>query len=121
MTYSQASGIFATENWSIVGYSGHGDGLNNPSMQNVKGIGPIPQGRYTIAPPHVDSTVGPVAMRLKPAAENEMFGRGDFLIHGYTSAMDHMASEGCIILSHSARVRIGALVLSGNNQLEVTQ
>ena len=102
------------------GYSGNGEGLNNPEMQQVKGVGPIPQGVYTIEPPHADPVVGPVAMRLQPAAGNEMFGRGDFLIHGDNADLDHSASEGCIVLPYDARVEIGAEVRLGNNQLTVT-
>jgi RHS repeat-associated protein len=32
------------------GYAGNGPGLNNPNMQNVPDIGPLPQGTYTIGP-----------------------------------------------------------------------
>jgi len=120
MTYSQGTGVFRGDDWMATGYSGNGAGLNNPEMQQVKDVGPIPQGRYTIEPPHADPVVGPVAMRLQPAEANEMFGRGDFLIHGDNAAMNQTASEGCIVLPHSARVEIGAEVLLGNNQLTVT-
>lgn len=120
MTYSQRTGLFTIDGWSAVGYSGNGEGLNNPAMQDVKDVGPIPQGVYTVEPPHADPVVGPVAMRLQPAAANEMFGRGDFLIHGDNTKLDHSASEGCIVLPHSARVEIGAAVLIGNDQLTVT-
>lgn len=120
MTYSQRAGLFRINGWAAIGYSGHGAGLNNPKMQQVKDVGPIPQGVYTIEPPHADPVVGPVAMRLQPAEANEMFGRGDFLIHGDNAAMNQTASEGCIVLPHSARVEIGAAVLMGNTQLTVT-
>src|ERR1035441_3162218 len=120
MTYSQTSGLFTMGNHTFTGYSGNGDGLNNSDMQDVKGVGPLPQGQYTIEPPHVDHVTGPVSMCLVPAPANEMFGRGDFLIHGDNMALDHTASEGCIVLNHWARLQIGAQVLAGNNRLTVT-
>ncbi len=102
------------------GYSGNGEGLNNPAMQQVHGVGPLPQGIYTIHPPHDDVKVGPIAMRLVPESGNLMFGRGDFLIHGDNAHANFSASEGCIIMPHDARVAIGADVLAGDNQLQVT-
>lgn len=121
MTYSQSTGLFTGAGTSVTGYSGHGDGLNNPAMQNAHDTGPLPQGGYTIQPPHADHKVGPVAMRLVPSPSNEMFGRGDFLIHGDTAAQNHTASHGCIILPHDVRVKIGTAVLDGDNQLTVTE
>lgn len=102
------------------GYSGNNLGLNNPAAQMQKDVGPVPQGDYTIEPPHADAKVGPIAMRLDPAPGNEMYGRGDFLIHGDNAAMDHTASEGCIIMPREARMAIGAAVLAGDDQLTVT-
>lgn len=119
MTYSQPTGIFTLDSQEFHGYSGHGPGVNNPDMQAVHNVGPIPQGGYAIEPPHADEQVGPVAMRLVPDAGNEMFGRGDFLIHG-PHANDHQdSSEGCIILLRSARVAIGTAVLASDNRLTV--
>jgi hypothetical protein len=89
-------------------------------MQDVHAVGPLPQGTYTISPPHADSQVGPVAMRLTPAPTNEMFNRGDFLIHGDNHLMNHSASDGCIIMPLATRIKIGSYVLQGDNQLEVT-
>jgi hypothetical protein len=31
------------------GYAGRGDGYNNPDMQNIHDVGPIPEGTYTIS------------------------------------------------------------------------
>lgn len=118
--YSQTTGRMTGENLEATGYAGRGYGLNNPAMQNDQFLGPLPQGSYTILAPHADPKVGPVAMQLVPAPGNEMLGRGDFLIHGDNQQMNHTASEGCIILPHDARVAIGAAVLAGDNQLEVT-
>lgn len=118
--YSQSTGIMTHDGAVIgLGYSGNTRGLNNPSAQAEHAVGPLPQGHYTIQPPHVDEKVGPVAMWLEPNAENEMFGRGDFLIHGDNQSMNHTASDGCIILPHTVRTVIGGIVLGGDNQLTV--
>lgn len=119
-TYSQSTGLLKGANISAVAYSGRGAGLNNPAMQNVHDVGPLPQGIYTISPPHADPKVGPVAMRLTPSPENEMFGRGEFLIHGDNAAQNYSASEGCVVAPHAARVSIGESVVAGDDQLTVT-
>lgn len=119
-TYRQTTGQLVGPDFGAQGYSGNGEGLNNPAMQDAHAVGPLPQGTYTILPPHADAKVGPIAMHLVPAAGNRMFNRGDFLIHGDNAAANHSASEGCIIMPHDARVAIGAAVLAGDNQLTVT-
>ena len=119
-TYQQSTGILTHDGAEVeVGYSGNGQWMNDPASQNVKDHGPIPQGVYTIGEPEQDPVTGPVSMRLQPAAGNEMFGRGDFLIHGDNALMDHTASDGCIILPHPARLTVAAAVLGGDNQLTV--
>jgi hypothetical protein len=117
--YRQSTGQFTGSQFAAQGYSGKWEGLNRPSLQSVKDIGPIPQGIYTIQRPQEDAKVGRVAMRLIPDPTNEMFGRGDFLIHGPHPNDNHDSSEGCIILPYEARLVIGAAVLEGNNQLSV--
>lgn len=96
------------------GYSGHGEGKNNPAMQSVRNVGPIPVGMYEIGPMmmHKDGK-GPIVMRLT-AVGHEAFHRSGFLIHGDNA--DHTASEGCIILPRAIRQRIAE---SGDNELEV--
>ena len=89
------------------GYSGHGDGLDNPEMQNAMGIGPIPCGSYRIGPPHTPvDHIGPIALSLTPDPANEMFGRSAFFIHGDNAKGDHSASNGCIILGRPTREAI---------------
>lgn len=120
--YSQSTGLLEYDEEQIArGYSGHGAGLNNPAMQNVRMVGPVPQGKYTICPandahPHL----GPVAMELTPWNGNAMFLRSGFFIHGDNAEMNHTASDGCIILPRDVRERIAALVAAGENELEVT-
>ena len=60
--------------------------------------------------------LGAFAMSLTPDPSNEMFNRSGFFIHGDTSAMNHSASEGCIIIGRSFRNQLAA---SDDNQLQV--
>ena len=106
-TYSQHSGLLSREVVHFSGgYSGHLEGLNNPDMQHVAGVGPIPRGTYTITHPFTSDSTGPYSMRLIPAPGNVMFGRSAFLIHGDNRLGNHSASHGCIIEAHAIRVPI---------------
>jgi hypothetical protein len=120
-TYQQSTGQLAQNDDDIkVGYSGHGAGLNNPAMQDVAMTGPAPQGIYTIGQASTHGRLGPVAMALQPAANNEMFGRGAFFIHGDNPLMNHTASDGCLIFDRATRDLIAAAVLTGDNILHIT-
>ncbi|MGE4482112.1 tlde1 domain-containing protein [Acidocella sp.] len=116
-TYSQSTGELS-ENGRLVGkgYSGTQGGRNNPAMQSVPNIGPIPQGSYTIGAPHDTTTHGPYVMRLTPVPGSVTFGRNGFLIHGDNRR--HDASQGCIIMGPQIRHKIWA---SGDHRLQVTQ
>lgn len=118
-TYHQKTGHLRAPNGSLAGsgYSGHGAGLNNPEMQDDRGIGPIPVGLYSIGPARrpVDH-LGPLAMPLAPDPDNEMHGRSAFFIHGDNASGNHSASDGCIILNHSIRQMID---ISTDGDLEV--
>ena len=109
-----------------VGYSGAGDGKNNPELQNVHNVGPIPVGYYLIGKPFDSPTHGPYAMPLVPTPDTELFGRSAFLIHGDNVRFPGTASQGCIILSRDVRERIWAsndhdlVVTSGNPNQERT-
>lgn len=99
-----------------VGYSGYGQGKNNPSLQAAADLGPIPCGRYTIDHPRDTDTHGPYVLPLNPHVDNVMFGRAGFLIHGDAKAHIGSASEGCIILSRDVRKLIWE---SGDHELIV--
>jgi RHS repeat-associated protein len=103
-----------------VGYSGHGEGLNNPEKQNEKDIGPIPQGKYNIEPQQTNVTNEgkklPGSMRLTPEPETDTFNRGGFIIHGDNKARDKSASHGCPVFDRPTRDQIGK---SGDDKLEV--
>jgi hypothetical protein len=109
-TYQISSGTLLDPTGATVGhgYAGHGEGLNNPALCNVRDVGPLPQGTYTIGQPINDNQVGVFAMPLTPDPSNEMFGRSAFFIHGDNPELNHTASDGCIILIHPIRVQIAA-------------
>lgn len=88
------------------GYSGHDEGRNNPAMQAVRSVGPIPTGLYQIGPGYDTKSMGPLAIPLTPVGHNAL-GRSGFFVHGDNK--DHNASHGCIILSRSAREMITRL------------
>jgi len=100
--------IFESPFLLAYGYSGHEAGLNNPDMQDVHDIGPIPCGEYTIQSPQNTETHGPFVLPLEPDQSNNMFGRGGFLCHGDSIhlAGQHQASHGCIILARAIRETI---------------
>lgn len=97
-------------------YAGRDEGCNNPSMQNVKGIGPLPCGLYTACEPHDDAVVGAYAMRLTPSHANEMFGRSSFFLHGDSVEHPGLASHGCIVLPRAEREKFW---LSGDHMVLV--
>jgi hypothetical protein len=100
------------------GYSGHGEGVNNPALESVPNVGPIPAGRWTIGAAEDNSRLGPVAMPLTPVDTDATFGRGGFFIHGDSVefAGQEEASHGCIILARDVRELIAA---SGDTDLAV--
>jgi len=109
-TYVQKSGeLFQDGRHEAFGYSGHDDpitgqqGKNNPDLQNVHDIGPIPVGRYAIGNPEDTVKHGPFVLPLTPDASNEMFGRSEFLIHGDKIGAPGTASQGCIIMDREVR------------------
>lgn len=123
--YSQTSGSLTHDGKPLgVCYSGHNNGVengvNNPALQSVAMVGPIPAGVYTIGEPFHHPTCGPDAMRLTAAEGTETFGRGGFLMHGDNSKGNESASEGCIIAAHTIRLYVAQQVAAGDNQLTVT-
>lgn len=101
--YSQSSGIL-TDNAGITGhtfqcYAGFGAGKNNPAMQNIPNIGPLPCGIYDQVELLLESDHGPYAIRLAPRPENVMFSRAGFMLHGDSIERPGCASHGCICRS----------------------
>ena len=102
-------------------YSGHGAGVNNPAMVAVSCVGPIVPGGYTMGCAIDTPLHGPVVIPLTPDATNEMYGRGDFLIHGdsIAHAGQQAASLGCIIADRATREELESAIQAGDNRLQV--
>jgi hypothetical protein len=95
------------------GYSGNGNGLNNPDMQCVEDVGPIPQGLWKIVGifnKKTDHAPTDFALKLSPDPTTDVCGRTNFWIHGdrrEDPAFDpHSASEGCIIFPLNVRQQL---------------
>jgi len=103
--YEQSSGKLTDSTGFLVarGYAGRGVGKNNPEMQSVHKVGPLPVGKYIFGTPVPYSHLGPFAIPLIPDPTNEMFGRGDFYMHGDSIDDPGNASDGCMIQSHPIR------------------
>lgn len=100
LLYYQATGeLYDGDTLLGDGWAGHGDGKNNPAMQNVHDVGPLPQGLYTLEAPITHPHLGPMAYHLQPDPSNEMYGRDGFYIHGPAQDPDKRGQEskGCII------------------------
>jgi hypothetical protein len=99
------------------GYSGCDQGKNNPDMQAVFDVGPIPQGDWTISGLPVNTAEhGPFVLTLTPANGTAAFGSSGFLIHGHKIGAPGTASKGCNILARTIREQIWN---SGDTDLEV--
>ena len=100
----------------------HVQGRNNPDMQAVRFIGPLPRWCYTVGAPIHHPELGVLAFPLTPDPDTngEMCGRGDFFIHGAGGDDPENSSEGCIIMPHDVRVHLALLQASGVTRLQVT-
>lgn len=102
-TYSQSTGELTAPDGMLfgVGFAGRDGGFDNPAMQTVKNIGPLPIGQYTMDE-WFDKhpTVGLCAIRLTPCAGTDMCGRSGFLIHGPELAQPLESSHGCIVFGN---------------------
>ena len=117
-TYSQKSGELQQDGKHVAeGYSGTGDGKNNPAMENVPNVGPIPRGDWNVSGPPVDTrTHGPYVLHLEPKPETKTFGRDGFLMHGDSKEHPGTASQGCLIFPRQVREQVWN---SGDRDLEV--
>ena len=116
--YNQKTGQLTLNNKAVgVGYSGRGNGRNNPLFETASNIGPIPRGRYRIGPQRSHPKKGSLTMSLIPIGHTAN-GRTSFLIHGDSLKNPGDASEGCIILDRNVRQTIA---VSGDADLEVVQ
>ena len=117
-TYNQTTGSLYLDGELVgTGYSGHAAGRNNPAMQDVADVGPLPVGLYTIGKAYSHPRLGPVTMNLTPDPLNRMFGRSAFRMHGDNVA--HDASCGCVVQGYVTRSRVSEEVDAGTNRLRV--
>ena len=112
--WRQTSGQLLDASGQLVstGYSGKGRGRNNPALQGVQGIGPIPQGMWRLVRLYDSDNVGPATIALdavdaKPGDDrHEPTGRSAFRIHGDSIRAPGTASRGCIILPRADRLKL---------------
>ncbi len=104
--YVQSTGqLFRPDgSWCGAGYAGTKDGRNNPLLQEVHDVGPLPVGFYTFGAAVDGTHLGPTAIPLDPEPTNTMYGRSAFYMHGDSAT--HDASHGCIIMGHAIRVEV---------------
>jgi hypothetical protein len=115
--YVQANGnLIYADQLITTGYSGFEESKNRPECERLKGIGPIPRGRYHIGERFESESHGPVCMHLSPLKGTETYGRDGFLIHGDSVRRPGTASHGCVILDRHTRLLIAT---SHDRELEV--
>lgn len=114
--WDQSAGRLTRNGQAWRGYSGTGRGLNNPALQAAIGIGPIPQGHWTITDRRDSPNTGPCTLTLVPDPGTETFGRSEFRVHGDSVAHPGTASHGCIVLPRAVR---DAIWRSRDRALEV--
>ena len=105
--YSQSSGNLWDDRGLMIatGYSGCGEGLNNPALEAVKNVGPIPRGMWVITSLYDSKKVGPYAIVLEPSGHNAL-ERDYFRMHGDNRHMNKTASKGCTIFPRPIRGKV---------------
>lgn len=115
--YAQKTGKFSLDGKELAtGYSGKGDGKNNPDKEGVRNVGPIPAGKYQLSKPREYKGMKN-CFDVTPDGHNAL-GRTEFLIHGDSKKNPGAASEGCIILEPEIRQKIAD---SGITRLRVVK
>lgn len=87
-------------------YAGKGPGKNNPDMQDVHDVGPLPVGGYTIGAPYQHPRLGHFVMALTPDPATQLYDRSGFFIHGPNPLRPLESSDGCIVAPLDDRERI---------------
>lgn len=110
-TYESSTGLMLTPKGLTYGYgfAGHGEGLNNPDKQSLKGVGPLPVGDYKMTGwiDH-DDHLGYGVIILEALDPKTQFGRDGFRIHGsvdwstYGLVRFLTSSNGCICYGNTA-------------------
>lgn len=117
--YSQSQGRLWRPDGTVAGtgYAGAGEGKNNPKKQDVKNVGPLPRGAYSIVAVGTTNK-GAYCFKLIPDQVNQMFGRSGFMIHADSIKEPGTASEGCIVIPSAIRKTI---LDSSDRKLEVIE
>lgn len=131
MIYQQSTGALTDDDgvFLCTGYAGRDgvvlmegrppvNGKNNPELQNLHNVGPLPRGTYTISPLHVVPHLGPCCA-LTPDPANVMFGRSGFFIHLDNPAHVGASSDGCIVLHSRWDLETVATLANTSNKLTV--
>lgn len=84
------------------GYAGNGAGKNNPDMQGIPNVGPLPIGNYGMGPAQNSPNTGPLTIPLTYLNGDEPFppnrDPNSFRIHGDKKGQPPgNASHGCIV------------------------
>lgn len=112
-------GTFAASGYAGGNCGKNPEGVNNPDMQNVHDIGPLPEGVYTFGKPiEVHPKLGKFCIPLISDKNNQMFGRSAFYMHGDKASVIRAASEGCIIMLNAIR---RACAASPDQQIRVVR
>ena len=125
-TYEQSTGKLSEDGKLVgTGYAGgnipsnhNPKAVNNPAMQEIHCVGPLPRGLYTIGTAHNEPTLGPMAMYLQPSVGNTMFGRSGFFMHADSISHPGQASEGCIVMPLNVRQQVAT---SSDRRLQVIE
>jgi len=117
--YSQTTGQMICINdqtgqqyYNETGYSGTGEGRNNPAMQDVPNVGPIPRGPWLVGTPYNSPNTGPNTIPLAPLPDNECFGtqRDCSSFRGHGNNAENDASTGCIVLPPNRTIPPGEII-----------
>ena len=118
--YEQATGrLYFGVTLMGTGYAGAPSGKNDPRQQSVPNVGPLPAGFYTIEPPTNSTHCGQEAFPLVPDAQNQMFGRSGFFLHGDSLSHPGGGSDGCIVQARAVRDAVEKIRSAKNNRLQV--
>jgi len=77
-TYNQSDGTLLHDGaLAGEGYSGFGEGKNNPTMQTLHDVGPIPQGTYDIGLAHDTGTASHGCIIMPRIVRDAISSSGD--------------------------------------------
>ena len=108
--YNRQAGILTDDAGDVIAdgfYAGMNLGKNNPAMQEVHNVGPLPAGVYTIGQLMIHPPGDPLrhlgpCMSLTPDPATVMFGRGGFFFHLDNPLHPGSSSNGCVVAQNTA-------------------